>query len=70
MAPHAARENWPWQTNIFFTANDTLAFAVEEAVTIEETGMYYLWFVIWYATTRRTPAPPPRPAASPRRPRA
>ena len=32
--------------DIYFENNDTLAYSWEEAITIEETGMYYLWFVI------------------------
>ena len=32
--------------DIYFENNDTVAFSWEEAITIEETGMYYLWFVI------------------------
>mmetsp|Transcript_1135 Transcript_1135/g.2014 ORF Transcript_1135/g.2014 Transcript_1135/m.2014 type:complete len:521 (-) Transcript_1135:1470-3032(-) len=44
--PHAGNEDWPWQTDIYFTDNDTVAYAVDEAVTITDTGMYYLWFVI------------------------
>lgn len=44
--PHAGNEDWPWQTDIYFTDNDTVAYAVDEAVTITDTGMFYLWFVI------------------------
>ncbi len=32
--------------DIYFENNDTVAFSWEEAITVEETGMYYLWFVI------------------------
>ncbi len=32
--------------DIYFENNDTVAFSWEEAITIEDTGMYYLWFVI------------------------
>jgi len=38
--------DWPWVTDIYFSDNETLAYAVDEAVTIEKTGMYYLWFVV------------------------
>ena len=37
---------WPKVLDIYFENNDTVAFSWEEAITIEETGMYYLWFVI------------------------
>ena len=37
---------WPWVTDIYFSDNETVAYAVDEAVTIEKTGMYYLWFVV------------------------
>ena len=37
---------WPKVIDIDFVGNKTLAYAWEEAITIEETGMYYLWFVI------------------------
>ena len=41
------KENgWPKKVDIYFENNDTLAYTWEEAITIEETGMYYLWFVI------------------------
>ena len=53
MREHAAaagaqeKENgWPKVLDIYFENNDTVAFSWEEAITIEETGMYYLWFVI------------------------
>ena len=32
--------------DIYFENNDTVAFSWEEAITVEDTGMYYLWFVI------------------------
>jgi len=32
--------------DIYFKDNETVAFSWEEAITIEETGLYYLWFVI------------------------
>jgi hypothetical protein len=46
--PHLQeKENgWPKVLDIYFENNDTVAFSWEEAITIEETGMYYLWFVI------------------------
>lgn len=44
--PKPGNEDWPWQTDIYFSENQTVAYAVDEAVTIESTGMYYLWFVI------------------------
>ena len=37
---------WPKVLDIYFENNDTVAFSWEEAITIEDTGMYYLWFVI------------------------
>ena len=37
---------WPKVIDIDFENNNTLAYSWEEAITIEETGMYYLWFVI------------------------
>lgn len=39
-------DGWPKVLDIYFENNDTLAYSWEEAITIEETGMYYLWFVI------------------------
>lgn len=36
---------WPRVLDIYFENNDTTAYTFEEAITIEETGMYYLWFV-------------------------
>ena len=36
----------PQVLDIYFKDNETVAFSWEEAITIEETGMYYLWFVI------------------------
>ena len=36
---------WPRVLDIYFENNDTAAYAFEQAITIEETGMYYLWFV-------------------------
>ena len=44
--PKPGNEDWPWQTDVYFSENQTVAYAVDEAVTIEDTGMYYLWFVI------------------------
>ena len=32
--------------DIYFVINDTVAVSWEDAITIEDTGMYYLWFVI------------------------
>ena len=32
--------------DIYFENNNTAAFAWEKEILIEETGMYYLWFVI------------------------
>ena len=37
---------WPKVLDIYFENNDTVAYSWEEAITIEETGMYYLWFVV------------------------
>ncbi len=37
---------WPKVLDIYFENNDTVAFSWEEAITVEDTGMYYLWFVI------------------------
>jgi hypothetical protein len=69
--------------DIYFKDNETVAFSWEEAITIEETGLYYLWFVIcdaelsaatvsgatiWKNPTGAPPARRPAPAA-PRRPR-
>jgi hypothetical protein len=39
-------DNWPKVLDIYFENNDTIAFSWEEAIVIEKTGMYYLWFVI------------------------
>ncbi|KAK9846593.1 hypothetical protein WJX81_007332 [Elliptochloris bilobata] len=39
-------DGWPKVVDIYFKDNDTVAFSWEEAITIEETGLYYLWFVI------------------------
>ncbi len=41
-------EAWsaPQVLDIYFKDNETVAFSWEEAITIEETGMYYLWFVV------------------------
>ena len=36
---------WPKVLDIYFENNDTTAYAFEQAITIEDTGMYYLWFV-------------------------
>jgi hypothetical protein len=47
--PDCVQENqygWPKVMDIYFENNDTKAYSWEEAITIEETGMYYLWFVI------------------------
>ena len=59
--------------DIYFENNDTVAFSWEEAITIEETGMYYLWFVICDdelsaatvrgQTTWKNPTGAPRPPA-------
>jgi len=46
LTPLTGNEDWPWQTDIYFSENQTVAYAVDEAVTIASTGMYYLWFVI------------------------
>ena len=47
LLPLQEKENgWPKVLDIYFENNDTVAFSWEEAITIEETGMYYLWFVI------------------------
>jgi len=42
------RENvdWPWVTDAYFDNGELESRTVDDAVTIEETGMYYLWFVI------------------------
>ena len=45
-APQEKENGWPKVLDIYFENNDTVAFSWEEAITIEETGMYYLWFVI------------------------
>lgn len=37
---------WPKVLDIYFENNDTTALSWEEAIIIETTGMYYLWFVI------------------------
>ena len=37
---------WPWVTEIFYEDNATVAYAVDDAVVIDSTGMYYLWFVV------------------------
>lgn len=37
---------FPWVTDIYFEDNATVAYAVDDAVVIDETGMYYLWFVV------------------------
>ncbi|KAK9820340.1 hypothetical protein WJX72_009196 [[Myrmecia] bisecta] len=37
---------WPKVLDIYFENNETLAYSWEEAITIEDTGLYYLWFVI------------------------
>ncbi len=46
MLPQEKDNGWPKVLDIYFENNDTVAFSWEEAITIEETGMYYLWFVI------------------------
>jgi hypothetical protein len=39
--------DWPWVTDAYFEGADQLeSRTVDDAVSIEETGMYYLWFVI------------------------
>ena len=39
--------DWPWVTDAYFEGPDQLeSRTVDDAVSIEETGMYYLWFVI------------------------
>jgi len=42
----AARPRPAQVLDIYFKDNETVAFSWEEAITIEETGLYYLWFVI------------------------
>jgi len=42
----AARPKPAQVLDIYFKDNETVAFSWEEAITIEETGLYYLWFVI------------------------
>lgn len=37
---------WPKLVDIYFENNETLAYSWDDAITIEDTGMYYLWFVI------------------------
>ena len=37
---------WPWVTEIFYEDNATVAYAVDDAVVIDTTGMYHLWFVV------------------------
>ena len=39
-------DGWPKLLDIYFEDNQTIAYSFEEAITIEKTGMYYLWFVI------------------------
>ncbi|KAK9785184.1 hypothetical protein WJX73_002774 [Symbiochloris irregularis] len=39
-------DGWPKVLDIYFENNDTIALSWDEAITIESTGMYYLWFVI------------------------
>ena len=39
--------DWPWVTDAYFEGKNELeSRTVDDAVSIEETGMYYLWFVI------------------------
>lgn len=38
-------DGWPKVLDIYFENNDTIAYSWEEAITIDKTGMYYLWFV-------------------------
>jgi hypothetical protein len=39
------KDGWPRVLDSYFENNDTVAYTWEEAITIEKTGMYYLWFV-------------------------
>ncbi|KAK9818476.1 hypothetical protein WJX74_008461 [Apatococcus lobatus] len=43
---HEKEDGWPKLLDIYFEDNQTIAYSFEEAITIEKTGMYYLWFVI------------------------
>jgi hypothetical protein len=36
----------PWRTEIWFDGDDTTARSDVQAVSVDETGMYYLWFVV------------------------
>ena len=38
-------DGWPKVLDIYFENNATTAYAWEEAITIDKSGMYYLWFV-------------------------
>lgn len=38
-------DGWPKVLDIYFENNDTRAYSWEEAITVEKSGMYYLWFV-------------------------
>ena len=38
-------DGWPKVLDIYFENNDTVAYSWEEAITVDRTGMYYLWFV-------------------------
>ena len=38
-------DGWPKVLDIYFENNDTKAYSWEEAITVEKSGMYYLWFV-------------------------
>lgn len=40
------KDNWPVVRDIYFENNDTTAQPWDEVITVEKTGMYYLWFVI------------------------
>ena len=37
-------DEWPFHTDVVFEGNRTTAYAEDEAVTIDATGMYHLWF--------------------------
>ena len=38
-------DGWPKVLDIYFENNATTAYAWEEAITVDKSGMYYLWFV-------------------------
>ena len=40
------KDGWPKVTDIYFEDNETTATPWDEVISVEKTGMYYLWFVI------------------------